>query len=63
MNVMRRLLGFALLLSSLLALGTACMSYTYSDALKNIPAVPTVPAQPPISTHMQAPHHSTGSGP
>jgi hypothetical protein len=31
------------------------MSYTYSDALKNIPAVPTVPAQPPISTHMQAP--------
>lgn len=52
---MRRLLGLALLLSSLLALGTGCMSYTYSDALKNIPAVPTVPAQPPISTHMKTP--------
>ena len=55
MTAMRRLFGLALLISALLTLGTACMSYTYSDALKNIPAVPTVPAQPPVSTHMRTP--------
>ena len=55
MTFFRRLLGLLLLLSALLTFGTACMSYTYSDALKNIPAVPTLPAQTPISTHRQAP--------
>lgn len=55
MTFLRRLFGLLLLLSALLTFGTACMSYTYSDALKNIPAVPTLPEQTPISTHRQAP--------
>ena len=52
---MRRIFGLVLMLSALLMLGVACMSYTYSDALKNIPAVPTFSTGTPISTHRQTP--------
>lgn len=31
------------------------MTYTYSDALRNIPAVPTIPLETPVSTHRQTP--------
>ena len=57
MHIRRLFFPLALILVILLFSNVSCMSYTYSEAKANIPAIRSIPIEPPVSTHMQSDTH------